>query len=94
MPLSHICVARCCSVLQCHTHMCCRVLQCVLVSHTSDVCLSHTYVLQFVAVCCSVLQCVAVFKCIDKWMPSYMHAWRIVSQCVAVCHSVLQCCIV
>jgi len=46
--------------------VCCSVLQCVAVCYFSKVCSimmnksCHTVVLQCVAVCCSVLQCVAV----------------------------------
>jgi len=57
-----LCVAVCCSVLQCvaiwhelcvlqRVAVCCSVLQC------AAVCCS---VLQYVAICCTVLQCVAV----------------------------------
>jgi len=59
----HLCVAVCCSVLQCVAVRCvqCSVLQCVADTYAT----SHiTSVLQCVAVCCSVLrvwQCVAVF---------------------------------
>jgi len=48
-----LCIAVCCSVLQC-VAVCCSALQCIAVC-----CVCHS-VLQCVAVCCSALQCIAV----------------------------------
>ena len=88
-----LCVAVCCSVLQCDA-VWCSVLQCVAV------CCSVMYdtwnatrlyillrdvqgsVLQCVAVCCSVLQCVAVW-CITLCMLFKIQIWgfRVSGQC-------------
>jgi len=92
-----VCVAGCCSVLQC-VAVCCSfaVTRWTLIYFERAVrgvvvfCSMLQCVLQCVAVCCSELQCFAVF-CSVLQVSKYEVNVEIQTACVAVCCSVLQC---
>jgi len=56
--VTRVCVAVCCSVLQCVVAVCCGMLHCVDLPADLHIWGPHMSALQCVAVCCSVLQCV------------------------------------
>ena len=92
-----LCVAACCSVLQCAA-VCCRFL---FSPRPPVICPCCRLPLQCVAVCCSVLQCVAGFpfcflQCVVacavccRFLHLFIEGCCSVLQCVAVCCNVLQ----
>jgi len=91
--LAEVCVAVCCSVLQCVAVWCSELLLPFRMGLSLNS--SLRCVLQCAVACCSVLQCVAVW-CSELLLPFRMglllnSSLRCVLQCAVACCSVLQC---